>query len=161
MGISELSIQRMETLMGSITVLSTNETIDDINIDLDTESKKKLANILKAGAINRENQDLFATTVSINKPDKDILQKGQSSWVKTSTGFALTAQQRNPAHFTAVFQTVVPSIKDSLLYAVEITLRNFSFDFSHARESVVEDKIFYANVNLTIYSGSHTIKILE
>lgn len=51
MEVSQLKFNDMKALMGSISTLTTKETIDEIMIDFDSSSKKKIAQLLKTGVV--------------------------------------------------------------------------------------------------------------
>lgn len=162
MEISQLKFNDMKALMGSISTLTTKETVDEIMLNFDSTSKKKIEQLLKTGVVTRDVQDLYIDELSLKKPGNELLMKGQSPWVKTDNGYALTTQTYSPSRFSAIFQTVTTSISDPQTYhAVEITFGNFSFDFSNARTEESDDYIFYKNVGMTIYPSNNTIKVLE
>lgn len=162
MEVSQLKFNDMKALMGSISTLTTKETIDEITIDFDSSSKKKIAQLLKTGVVTRDVQDLYIDELSVKKPENELLTKGQSSWVKTDNGYALTTQTYSPSRFSAIFQTLTTSISDhQTYYAVEITFGNFSFDFSRSQKEEYDEYVFYKNVGMTIYPSNNTIKVLE
>lgn len=162
MEVSQLKFNDMKALMGSISTLTTKETIDEITIDFDSSSKKKIAQLLKTGVVTRDVQDLYIDELSIKKPENELLTKGQSPWVKTDNGYALTTQTYSPSRFSAIFQTLTTSISDhQTYYAVEITFGNFSFDFSRSQKEEYDEYVFYKNVGMTIYPSNNTIKVLE
>lgn len=162
MEISQLKFNDMKALMGSISTLTTKETVDEIMLNFDSTSKKKIEQLLKTGVVTRDVQDLYIDELSLKKPGNELLMKGQSPWVKTDNGYTLTTQTYSPSRFSAIFQTVTTSISDPHTYhAVEITFGNFSFDFSNARTEESDDYIFYKNVGMTIYPSNNTIKVLE
>lgn len=53
MEVSQLKFNDMKALMGSISTLTTKETIDEITIDFDFSSKKKIEQLLKTGTVTR------------------------------------------------------------------------------------------------------------
>lgn len=162
MEVSQLKFNDMKALMGSISTLTTKETIDEITIDFDSSSKKKIAQLLKTGVVTRDVQDLYIDELSVKKPGNKLLTKGQSPWVKTDNGYALTTQTYSPSRFSAIFQTLTTSISDhQTYYAVEITFGNFSFDFSRSQKEEYDEYVFYKNVGMTIYPSNNTIKVLE
>ena len=162
MEVSQLKFNDMKALMGSISTLTTKETIDEITIDFDSSSKKKIAQLLKTGVVTRDVQDLYIAELSVKKPGNELLTKGQSPWVKTDNGYALTTQTYSPSRFSAIFQTLTTSISDhQTYYAVEITFGNFSFDFSRSQKEEYDEYVFYKNVGMTIYPSNNTIKVLE
>ena len=162
MDVSQLKFNDMKALMGSISTLTTKETIDEITIDFDSSSKKKIAQLLKTGVVTRDVQDLYIDELSVKKPGNELLTKGQSPWVKTDNGYALTTQTYSPSRFSAIFQTLTTSISDhQTYYAVEITFGNFSFDFSRSQKEEYDEYVFYKNVGMTIYPSNNTIKVLE
>lgn len=162
MEISQLKFNDMKDLAGSISILTTKETIDEITIDFDLSSKKKIEQLLKTGTVTRNLQDLYIDELIVKKSENELLTKGQSPWVKTDKGYALTAQSFSPPRFCATFQTVTTLTFEPQTYiAIEITLGNFSFDFSNARIEESADYIFYKNVGMTIYPSNNTIKVLE
>jgi hypothetical protein len=162
MEVSQLKFNDMKALMGSISTLTTKETIDEITIDFDSSSKKKIAQLLKTGVVTRDVQDLYIDELSVKKPENELLMKGQSPWVKTDNGYALTTQTYSPSRFSAIFQTLTTSISDhQTYYAVEITFGNFSFDFSRSQKEEYDEYVFYKNVGMTIYPSNNTIKVLE
>lgn len=161
MEVSQLKFNDMKALMGSISTLTTKETIDEITIDFDSSSKKKIAQLLKTGVVTRDVQDLYIDELSVKKPGNELLTKGQSPWVKTDNGYALTTQTYSPSRFSAIFQTLTTSISDhQTYYAVEITFGNFSFDFSRSQKEEYDEYVFYKNVGMTIYPSNNTIKVL-
>lgn len=162
MEVSQLKFNDMKALMGSISTLTTKETIDEITIDFDFSSKKKIEQLLKTGVVTRDVQDLYIDELSVKKPENELLTKGQSPWVKTDNGYALTTQTYSPSRFSAIFQTLTTSISDhQTYYAVEITFGNFSFDFSRSQKEEYDEYVFYKNVGMTIYPSNNTIKVLE
>lgn len=162
MEVSQLKFNDMKALMGSISTLTTKETIDEITIDFDSSSKKKIAQLLKTGVVTRDVQDLYIDELSVKKSGNELLTKGQSPWVKTDNGYALTTQTYSPSRFSAIFQTLTTSISDhQTYYAVEITFGNFSFDFSRSQKEEYDEYVFYKNVGMTIYPSNNTIKVLE
>lgn len=162
MEVSQLKFNDMKALMGSISTLTTKETIDEITIDFDSSSKKKIAQLLKTGVVTRDVQDLYIDELSVKKPGNELLTKGQSPWVKTDNGYALTTQTYSPSRFSAIFQTLTTSISDhQTYYAVEITFGNYSFDFSRSQKEEYDEYVFYKNVGMTIYPSNNTIKVLE
>ena len=162
MEVSQLKFNDMKALMGSISTLTTKETIDEITIDFDSSSKKKIAQLLKTGVVTLDVQDLYIDELSVKKPGNELLTKGQSPWVKTDNGYALTTQTYSPSRFSAIFQTLTTSISDhQTYYAVEITFGNFSFDFSRSQKEEYDEYVFYKNVGMTIYPSNNTIKVLE
>ena len=162
MEVSQLKFNDMKALMGSISTLTTKETIDEITIDFDSSSKKKIAQLLKTGVVTRDVQDLYIDELSVKKPGNELLTKGQSPWMKTDNGYALTTQTYSPSRFSAIFQTLTTSISDhQTYYAVEITFGNFSFDFSRSQKEEYDEYVFYKNVGMTIYPSNNTIKVLE
>lgn len=162
MEVSQLKFNDMKALMGSISTLTTKETIDEITIDFDSSSKKKIAQLLKTGVVTRDVQDLYIDELSVKKQGNELLTKGQSPWVKTDNGYALTTQTYSPSRFSAIFQTLTTSISDhQTYYAVEITFGNFSFDFSRSQKEEYDEYVFYKNVGMTIYPSNNTIKVLE
>lgn len=162
MEVSQLKFNDMKALMGSISTLTTKETIDEITIDFDSSSKKKIAQLLKTGVVTRDVQDLYIDELSVKKPGNELLTKGQSPRVKTDNGYALTTQTYSPSRFSAIFQTLTTSISDhQTYYAVEITFGNFSFDFSRSQKEEYDEYVFYKNVGMTIYPSNNTIKVLE
>lgn len=160
---SELCFSDMKELMGSVKMLTTGEIAEDITIEFDAASKKKIEKILNAGGvITRDVQDLYITEISFPKTADKLLTKGQSPWVKTDKGYAVTSQPISVPHFCAKLQTLVPSVNDRQTYsAVEITIGNFSFDFSKARKDESDDDVYYKNVGLIVYPGNNTVKVLE
>ena len=161
MTINELSISQMRELRGSISTLNNQNTTDEITLSLDTSSKLKLSKTLLTRTVVRENQDLFIDELIVKKLDEELLLKGQSSWIQNGNTFSLTTQAPTPARFNAKFVTVVPHKADQMLYAVEMNLGNFNFDFSNATKKIFEDEIIYSNVSLTTYPSNYSIRILE
>ncbi|MGN0386550.1 MAG: hypothetical protein ACI4EX_11800 [Lachnospiraceae bacterium] len=148
--------------MGDLCVINTKETVNDVSIRLDSLSQRKLLTMIQTGTFTRETQDLFAETISFPKEDEEILLKGQSGWIKTENGFVLSANPSNPAHFSAKINCLgTPSSDPGVIYAYEISMGNFTLDFSHASKEIVDDYIFYSNVELTVFSNKNTIKELH
>lgn len=162
MEVSQLRFNDMHALRGSISALATKETVNEITIDFDSSSKKKIAQLLKTGVVTRDVQDLYIDELSVKKPENELLTKGRSPWVKTDNGYALTTRTYSPSRFSAIFQTLTTSISDhQTYYAVEITFGNFSFDFSRSQKEEYDEYVFYKNVRMTIYPSNNTIKVLE
>lgn len=162
MNIAEININSMDTLTGSIFLLTTGEEIKDVYITLSKLSKEKLSKTLLSQNVSRENQDLIISELFVNKNFENLLQKGQSTITQKGNVYSYTPQSRNPARFKGDFQTIV-SLKcdSSTVVGVQITMGNFDFDFSNAQKEFVEEEIVYRNVNLTIYPSKYTISILE
>ena len=70
MEVSQLKFNDMKALMGSISTLTTKETIDEITIDFDFSSKKKIEQLLKTGTVTRNLQDLYIDELIVKKNPK-------------------------------------------------------------------------------------------
>lgn len=79
MNIAEININSMDTLTGSIFLLTTGEEIKDVYITLSKLSKEKLSKTLLSQNVSRENQDLIISELFVNKSFENLLQKGQST----------------------------------------------------------------------------------
>lgn len=66
MEVSQLKFNDMKALMGSISTLTTKETIDEITIDFDFSSKNKIEQLLKTGTVTRNLQDLYLEAALAN-----------------------------------------------------------------------------------------------
>ena len=162
MTVDQLNFNNMKDLMGTISTLTTRDTADDCMLELDGNSKRKLAQLLKKGVVTADIQELLIDSLTVKKPGNELLTRGQSPWIKTSTGYAITTQTQVFPRFSANLQAVTTTIHDSEeYYAIEITLGNFSFNFRYSNETVSGDYVIYSNVMLTVYPSNYTIKILE
>lgn len=73
MEVSQLKFNDMKALMGSISTLTTKETIDEITIDF--SSKKKIEQLLKIGTVTRNLQDLYIDELIVIKSENELLTK--------------------------------------------------------------------------------------
>lgn len=73
MEVSQLKFNDMKALMGSISTLTTKETIDEITIDF--SSKKKIEQLLKIGTVTRNLQDLYIDELIVKKSENELLTK--------------------------------------------------------------------------------------
>lgn len=163
MKLSDIDFQSIRDLTGVITSLKDQNSDDDFYCSFSSTSKKELSNLLTTGRVSRDNQDLFIDTVICSREFEKALIENQSPWIKTDYGYAYTTQSVSHPRFSATLTTLVNSKKDtSLIYAVEVNIRNFSLDFSQAKKTDYEDgKVMFENVGMTVYLGGVNAKILE
>ena len=162
MTVDQLNYSYLKELMGDISTLTSKELANEVMLDFDADSKNKIAKLLSTGIVTSDVQKLHINSLSVRKPENELLTRGQSPWIKTDTGYALTTQPQVLPRFCAKFQTLATSILDpQTYYAIEITLGNFSFDFKDSREEECGEFVIYKNIGLTIYPGKYTINFLE
>ena len=162
MDINELNLSNISHISGNIIQISSNESVEDVEISFDSNSKNKLSRLLSTGAVSRENQNLTINSLILKFECEEFLTKGQSPFIKTSTGFAMTTNSVSRPHFKAVLQALVTHKNDpSLYYAVEVLIGNFSFDFTNSQKTILDKEIEFENVGMMVYPGSISVKILE
>lgn len=158
---SIVNLQKMHDLTGTISNFSATKNSNEVILSLDTDSKKKLERILTSGNVTADTQKMYLNKLIISKEDEFFLTEGQSPFVREGNVISLSAQPRSIPHFKAVLQSVAPmKTNNELLYAFEITLQNFSFDLTNSRKTVYDDIVF-ENVQLIVYPGRHSIRVLE
>lgn len=156
-----VNLQKMEDPMGIISNFSETKYAKDVSISLSTDAKKKLEIILTTGKITADTQILYLNELIFSKEDEDFLTEGQSAFIKKGNTISLLAHPRVLPHFKAVLNALVPQKNASnVMSVVEITLQGFSIDTSHSRRVIYDDMIGYENVQLTIYPGKHSMRIL-
>ena len=159
---NNVNLQKIYDLTGIVSSISSDEKSGEVRMSLDNASKKNLAAILSTGRITATNQILCIDELIMSIEDEALVTKGQSPFVKNGNVFSLTAQTRTIPHFKAVFQTLAPMIPDSdVICAIEIVIQNFAFDFRSARKAISDTDVIYENVKMTVYSGRHTVRVLE
>lgn len=162
MNINELNLSNISHISGNIIQISPNESVEVVEISFDSNSKNKLSRLLSTGTVTRENQNLTINSLIAESKYEDFLTKGQSPFIETPTGFAMTTDPVSRPRFKAVFQAVAPHKNNSsLFYAIEFSIGNFSFDFTNSRKTIFDKEIEFKNVDMTVYPGSINVKILE
>lgn len=162
MDINELNLSSISHISGNIIQISQNESVEDVEISFDSNSKNKLSRLLSTGTVTRENQNLTINSLIAKSEYEDFLTKGQYPFIKTPTGFAMTTNPVSRPRFKAVLQALVTHKNNSsLLYAIEFSIGNFSFDFTNSQKTILDKEIEFENVGMTVYPGSINVKILE
>lgn len=140
----------MTELIGSLTALNGGGTIEDVNLELDKQSAKKLADVLKTGRVTRENQDLFFKSIVIPNEKLELFTKGQSSWVKTEKGYSLTSAPLHRVRFKGDFQTLIHA-SDGYDYAFDVKMGGIEFDIGDKPATIVDNEAVLNNVNAIIF----------
>lgn len=60
-------LEHIKELTGTLITLDETGVISDVFIQMETSTARKLASVLRDNKVTRENQELFFTSVSINK----------------------------------------------------------------------------------------------
>ena len=162
MKVSELRLNDIKEVNGSIKSLKTKEIINKIKMSFDISSRKKLAKLFICNVVTPDVQNLYIEQLSVEQSGNELLTRGQSSYVDTKTGFVLFPQRTSPPHFEATFQAKTASTTDTQrCYDVEMNFGDFSFDFSTSEKIEHADKMIYKNVNLLIHPSDNIVKVLE
>ena len=162
MTIKDLSLNHICELTGSISTLTTGKIIDEVYIELDKTSQNKLASILTTKKLTRDNQILFCKEIATDKSNDALLREGQFSLFKRTNEYVMTTQSSSPIRFKGSFKSLVPlKTNPDMICAIEISLPNFSFDFSQSKFSYDDDITCYSNVGLTIWPSNCSCEILE
>lgn len=60
-------LEHIKALTGTLMTLDNTDVIPDVFIQMDAATARKLASVLRNNKVKSENQELFFTSVSINK----------------------------------------------------------------------------------------------
>lgn len=159
-----LNFERIDELEGELQPLTGKAVVSVESLKLNSKSKENLADVLQHKHITSHNQNLLIDELLISPEGKEILEAGQNSIVKMGNTYAMTADARHPARFSAILRTVAPSKVDTTaLYVCEITLGNIEFDLTNCSVQTLEDgSVLYKRVPMTIYPvGRYYAKVLE
>lgn len=153
--------ENMTELIGSLTALNGGGTIEDVNLELDKQSAKKLADVLKTGRVTRENQDLFFKSIIIPMNQLELFTRGQSSWVKTEKGYSLTSAPLHRVRFKGDFQTLIHA-SDGYDYAFDVKMGGIEFDIGDKPATIVDNEAVLNNVNAIIFPvGTYKAEKIE
>lgn len=153
--------ENMTELIGSLTALNGGGTIEDVNLELDKQSAKKLADVLKTGRVTRENQDLFFKSIIIPMNQLELFTRGQSSWVKTEKGYLLTSAPLHRVRFKGDFQTLIHA-SDGYDYAFDVKMGGIEFDIGDKPATIVDNEAVLNNVNAIIFPvGTYKVEKIE
>lgn len=153
--------QSMTELIGSLTALNGSGTIEDVNLELDKQSAKKLADVFRTGHLTRENQDLFFKSIMIPMNQLELFTKGQSSWVKTEKGYSLTPAPLHRVRFKGDLQTLILA-SDGYDYAFDVKIGGIEFDVGEKEPNSNGDEAMFENVNATIFPvGTYKAEKIE
>lgn len=153
--------ENMTELIGSLTALNGNGTIEDVNLELDKQSAKKLADVFRTGHLTRENQDLFFKSIMIPMNQLELFTKGQSSWVKTEKGYSLTPAPLHRVRFKGDLQTLIHA-SDGYDYAFDVKMGGIEFDIGDKPATIVDNEAVLNNVNAIIFPvGTYKAEKIE
>lgn len=153
--------QSMTELIGSLTALNGSGTIEDVNLELDKQSAKKLADVFRTGHLTRENQDLFFKSIMIPMNQLELFTKGQSSWVKTEKGYSLTPAPLHRVRFKGDLQTLIHA-SDGYDYAFDVKIGGIEFDIGDKPATIVDNEAVLNNVNAIIFPvGTYKAEKIE
>ena len=153
--------ENMTELIVSLTALNGGGTIEDVNLELDKQSAKKLADVLKTGRVTRENQDLFFKSIIIPMNQLELFTRGQSSWVKTEKGYLLTSAPLHRVRFKGDFQTLIHA-SDGYDYAFDVKMGGIEFDIGDKPATIVDNEAVLNNVNAIIFPvGTYKVEKIE
>ena len=142
--------ENMTELIGSLTALNGSGTIEDVNLELDKQSAKKLADVFRAGHLTREIQDLFFKSIMIPMNQLELFTRGQSSWVKTEKGYSLTSAPLHRVRFKGDFQTLIHA-SDGYDYAFDVKMGGIEFDIGEKRPNIDGDEARFENIDALIF----------
>ena len=142
--------EHIKALTGTLMTLDDTAVISDVFIQMDASSARKLASILRDNRVTSENQELFFTSVSINKSGLELFTQGQSSMVKDENRYVMTTSSRTPVRFKGIMQTLVKG-SDGLDYACDIEIGNMDFNIGDRMPEIGDDNAFFENVSAMIY----------
>lgn len=153
--------ENMTELIGSLTALNGSGTIEDVNLELDKQSAKKLADVFRTGHLTRENQDLFFKSIMIPMNQLELFTKGQSSWVKTEKGYSLTPAPLHRVRFKGDLQTLIHA-SDGYDYAFDVKMGGIEFDIGDKPATIVDNEAVLNNVNAIIFPvGTYKAEKIE
>ena len=153
--------QSMTELIGSLTALNGGGTIEDVNLEMDKQSAKKLADVIMTGHVTRENQDLFFKSIIIPMNQLELFTRGQSSWVKTGKGYSLTSAPLHRVRFKGDLQTLIHA-SDGYDYAFDVKIGGIEFDIGDTKPTVQENEAIFDNVNAIIFPvGTYKTEKIE
>ena len=154
-------LEHIKELTGTLITLDETGVISDVFIQMETSTARKLASVLRDNKVTRENQELFFTSVSINKSGLELFTKGQSSMVKDENRYVMTISSRTPVRFKGIMQTLVKG-SDGLDYACNIEIGNMDFNIGDRMPEIGDDNAFFENVSAMIYPyGQYRAVVLQ
>ena len=152
--------ENMKELIGTLTALNGDGVIEDVNIELDKRSSKKLADVCRNGHVTSENQDLFFKSILIPMNQLELFTKGQSCWIKTENGYSLTSAPQHCVRFKGDFQTLIHA-SDGYDYAFGVKIGSIEFDIGEKKASVEDNEAYFENVKAVIFPvGTYKIEKL-
>ncbi len=162
MTISEFNLSNTHDVIANITSKTKKISAQDLYIIFNTSSIRKLLQLITTGTVTRDNQKLTIDSLILKPEHEELLTQGQSPWIKTVDGFALTTKTISPPHFSANFKTLAtPKNDPTMFYAIEFTIDNFVLDFSNSRRNNNDEEIEFENVGMMVFPGKISAEILE
>lgn len=143
-------LEHMKTLVGTLSTLDDTAVIPDVYIQMDATTARKLASVLRNNRVTSENQELFFTSVQIDKSGLEIFIKGQTSMVKEGIIYAMTTSSRNPRRFKGSMQTIVKG-SDDFEYVCDIEIGSIDFNVENKTPEISDDIATFENVRARIY----------
>lgn len=154
-------LEHIKALTGTLMTLDNTDVIPDVFIQMDAATARKLASVLRNNKVKSENQELFFTSVSINKSGLELFTKGQSSMVKDDNRYVMTTSSRTPVRFKGIMRTLVRG-SDGFDYVCDIEIGNMDFNIGDKMPKIVDDNAFFENVSAMIYPyGRYRAVVLQ
>lgn len=154
-------LEHIKTLIGTLSTLDDTAVIPDVYIQMDATTARKLASALRNNRVTAENQELFFTSVSIDKSGLEIFIKGQTSMVQEGFIYAMTTSGRNPIRFKGSMKTIVRG-SDGFDYACNIEIGNIDFNVENITPEISDDIATFENVRARIYPyGRYQATVIE
>lgn len=161
MATPNLNLTKIENRELTGTIFSNEGEVEIVEMRLSNFSVSKIAATIHSGTVNRENQDLFIESITINKKDDALFAKGQSLWEKTQYGYAVSSTPRNPKRFRGELMCLVPDGCGRLV-ACKVNIGGIEFDLANCNRSEYGDFVEYENVSAIVYpTGQYTVEELK
>ena len=119
--------------------------IQDVHIQMDAPTARKLASVLCSNKVTRENQKLFFTSVMIDKKDLNAFTKGQSGMVRNVNRYIITTTLRTLIRFKGIMLAIVKG-DDGVGYACDIEIESIDFNIVDIMPRVRDNVVFPAMI---------------
>jgi len=148
----------IDELTGSLIALNGDGEVSVEKMIIERSSAKRLVEALKHGRLEKD-IELFFPSITIDKKDDELFEKGQSYIEKDGNRYYVTTKPRNPVKFKGILQTLVTG-QDGYSYLCEIRLGSIEFDLWNKTRNVYDDIVEFCNVEAIVYPyGNYNISV--
>lgn len=155
------NLEGITEMIGSLTALNGTGDINGVYLEISVDSARKLSDALRTGRVTAKNQNLFFSSISLPKDKLELFIKGQTGWISTPTGYAMTAEPQHAIRFRGNLQTAVKA-SNGYDYAFDVQLGGIEFDIGGKNPDVNDEFATFDNVKAIIYPvGSYKASIRD